>query len=131
MTLQLTDFDISAERGFLSGFDPDQITLPDALQPMMEATAAMLRESLDAFVRADPGMAREVMDKDDVVDDFNRVIIDQMVERMKADSNLVDDALLFLSASKNLERIADHATNIAEDVVYMVEGDIIRHQSSL
>ena len=104
--------------------------VPEALQPMMEATAGMLRESLDAFVKADAGMARAVMAKDDTVDNYNREIIERMVEQMKADSNLVDDALLFLSASKNLERIADHATNIAEDVVYMVEGDIVRHQGS-
>ena len=104
--------------------------VPAVLQPMMEATAGMLRDSLDAFVKSDPKLARAVMAKDDVVDSFNRQIIEQMVEQMKEDSRLVDDALLFLSASKNLERIADHATNIAEDVVYLVEGNIVRHQSS-
>ncbi len=101
--------------------------VPKSLQPMMEATAAMLRESLDAFVKGDATLARKVLADDDVVDGINREIIGLMVERMKSDSSQVDDALLILSASKNLERIADHATNIAEDVVYMVEGDIIRH----
>lgn len=101
--------------------------VPSSLQPMMEATAGMLRQSLDAFVKADVALARQVLATDDQVDDINRSIIGEMVERMKADSNQVDDALLILSASKNLERIADHATNIAEDVVYMVEGEIIRH----
>jgi phosphate transport system protein len=101
--------------------------VPEALRPMTEATAGMLRESLDAFVRADTRLARRVLAEDQVVDDFNRQIIVEMVERMKADSEQVDDALLILSASKNLERIADHATNIAEDVIFLVEGAVVRH----
>lgn len=104
--------------------------VPGHLAPMMEATAAMLREALDAFVKADADMARHVLASDDIVDNFNREIIELMVEQMKEDSEQVDDALLILSASKNLERIADHATNIAEDVVYMVEGEIIRHMGA-
>lgn len=101
--------------------------VPDQLHPMTEAAATMLRESLDAFVGADADLARKVLAADDRVDSFNREIIASMVERMKSESSQVDDAILVLSASKNLERIADHATNIAEDVVYMVEGEIIRH----
>jgi phosphate transport system protein len=54
-----------------------------------------------------------------------------MVERMESSSGQVADALLIVSCSKNLERIADHATNIAEDVVYMVQGEIIRHRPDL
>ena len=100
------------------------------LQPMMERTAAMLRTALDAFVKGDVQLAMSVRQEDNVVDDANRQIIKQMVEHMKTASDQVDDALLILSASKNLERIADHATNIAEDVIYMVEGEIVRHQSS-
>ena len=68
--------------------------------------------------------------EDNLVDEANRKIIGMMVEHMKTASDQVDDALLILSASKNLERIADHATNIAEDVIYMVEGEIVRHQAS-
>lgn len=105
-------------------------SVPKGLQPMMERTAAMLRTALDAFVKGDVQLAMSVRQEDNVVDDANRQIIKQMVEHMKTASDQVDDALLILSASKNLERIADHATNIAEDVIYMVEGEIVRHQSS-
>ena len=105
-------------------------SVPKGLQPMMERTAAMLRTALDAFVKGDVQLAMSVRQEDYVVDDANRQIIKQMVEHMKTASDQVDDALLILSASKNLERIADHATNIAEDVIYMVEGEIVRHQSS-
>lgn len=104
--------------------------VPEGLHPMTETTIRMLRDSLDAFVHADTELARQVLTADNSVDDGNRQIIGEMAERMKSDREQVDDALLILSASKNLERIADHATNIAEDVVYMVEGDIIRHQGS-
>ena len=97
---------------------------------MTEKSAGMLRMVLDAFVRADVRLAHHVLAEDNDVDDMNRVIIRGMVERMKTASDQVDDALLILSASKNLERIADHATNIAEDVVYMVDGEIIRHRGT-
>lgn len=104
--------------------------VPGELQPMMERTAGMLRTALDAFVKSDVGLAAQVRHEDSVVDDANRQIISLMVEHMKTASDQVDDALLILSASKNLERIADHATNIAEDVIYMVEGEIVRHQGA-
>jgi len=104
--------------------------VPEDLRPMTETTAGMLRMSLDAFIRADVRLARRVLEEDEIVDDANRRIIREMVTQMKSSPEQVDDALLILSASKNLERIADHATNIAEDVVYMVEGDIIRHRGA-
>lgn len=104
--------------------------LPKELQPMTEKTAGMLRSALDAFVRADVRLAHHVLAEDQEVDEMNRTIIRGMVDHMKKASDQVDDALLILSASKNLERIADHATNIAEDVVYMVDGEIIRHRAA-
>ncbi|MFT4542064.1 MAG: phosphate transport system protein [Planctomycetota bacterium] len=104
--------------------------LPKDLAPMTEATTGMLRKALDSFVKSDVELARRVLVEDNVVDDYNRDIIASMVKRMHKDPAHIDNALLFLSASKNLERIADHATNIAEDVIYMVEGDIVRHLGS-
>ena len=101
---------------------------PDELWPMMETAAAMLRDSLDAFVRQSVPLATKVRADDERVDVANRRNIHTMLEVMKQDASFVEDALLFLSASKNLERIADHATNIAEDVIYMVVGDIVRHE---
>lgn len=101
--------------------------VPASLKPMMESTVQMVRQSLDAFVKTDPALARVVMEQDNEVDDYNRANFEELVGRMKQDPRVVEDALLLLSASKSLERIADHATNIAEDVVYMVEGEIVRH----
>ena len=90
----------------------------------------MLRTSIDAFVRADTAAARGVMAEDDVVDRDNRLVIERLLVRMRESPDKIDRALELISVSKNIERIADHATNIAEDVIYLVEGDIVRHQPS-
>lgn len=102
---------------------------PPSLRPMMEDTVGMLREALDSFVRGDVELARQVLAEDDAVDRFNREIIEELIGRMERDPGIVDPALRILSVSKHLERMADHATNIAEDVIYMVEGSIIRHHA--
>ena len=106
------------------------IATPHSLRPMMEDTLRMVRESLDAFVRGDAELARHVLAEDQEVDGLNRQIIEELVKDMESDPKVVDSALRMLNVSRHLERIADHATNIAEDVVYMVEGEIIRHAAA-
>ena len=98
------------------------------LQRMTDVTIAMVRQSLDAFVNLDPRLARVVCRLDDEVDKFNSEIIDELIEVMQKSPELVEPGLSMFSAVRHLERIADHATNIAEDVVYLVEGEIIRHR---
>jgi phosphate transport system protein len=89
----------------------------------------MLRQSIDAFVRGDAQLARRILDEDAQVDRANRLIIQELLESMHRDPACINQAVELISVSKNLERIGDHATNIAEDVVYLVEGDIIRHRA--
>jgi phosphate transport system protein len=101
--------------------------VPPEMRQMMEAAMVMLREALDAFVSGDVEAAQLVCEKDDSIDDLHRRIARQVVGQMEANSEAVESGMLIWSVSKALERIADHATNIAEDVVYMVEGSIIRH----
>ena len=105
------------------------IQIPVKLGEMAELALDMLRLSLDAFVSKDAHLARQVCARDDIVDILNREIIDDLIQLMKQSPDLVDPALQLFSASRRVERVADHATNIAEDVVYLVEGDIIRHQA--
>jgi phosphate transport system protein len=105
------------------------IPVPDKLSHMAQVALDMLRLSLDAFVAQDSRLAREVCGKDDLVDALNREIIDDLLEMMKRSADLVEPALQMFSASRHVERVADHATNIAEDVVYLVEGEIIRHRA--
>jgi phosphate transport system protein len=88
----------------------------------------MVRQSLDAFVNLDARLARTVCRLDDEVDRYNNDIIDEIIATMRQAPEMVEPGLSFFSATRHLERIADHATNIAEDVVYLVEGEIIRHR---
>jgi phosphate transport system protein len=90
---------------------------------------AMVRESLDAFVGRDAALANSVCNEDDEVDALYRRLFAELVELMRSDNTNVPRALHLLLVSRNLERIADHATNIAEDVVYYVEGRDIRHMT--
>ena len=105
-----------------------EIPMPTKLQRMTDLTTSMVRQSLDAFVNLDAGLARRVCRLDDEVDRFNREIIDELLRAMQAAPEMVEPGMSLFSATRHLERIADHATNIAEDVVYLVEGEIIRHR---
>jgi phosphate transport system protein len=104
------------------------ISMPTKLQKMTDLTTSMVRQSLDAFVHLDARLARMVCRLDDEVDRYNAEIIEELIGMMKKSPEMVEPGLSFFSATRHLERIADHATNIAEDVVYMVEGEIIRHR---
>jgi phosphate transport system protein len=75
----------------------------------------------------DAQLARNVCEMDDEVDDINRQMYVEMQEVMKKDPSTVERAISILSVSRHLERIADLATNIAEDVIFLVEGEIVRH----
>ena len=109
----------------------ESIPAPARFREMMETTTRMLRDAIDAFVRGEAAAARLICERDDEVDGANRLIIGQMLDTMHQDPSTIDQAMQIISVSKNLERIADHATNIAEDVVYLVEGAIIRHRHGI
>ena len=102
--------------------------IPDELPLMAKQASKMVRMALDSFVEGDVELAKKVIQMDAVVDEANLAVIDELQGLMKQDSNLVESALHCFSASRHLERIADHAENIAEDVIYFVDGEIIRHR---
>ena len=97
------------------------------LPRMAEHARRMVRQALDAFVNRDAQFARNVCRDDDVVDDLNEQIFRELVSFMLEDPHTITRAIRVSFISKYIERIADHATNIAELVVYLVEGKIIRH----
>src|SRR5262245_43999170 len=107
---------------------PPFMPIPEKLQRMTDLTTHMVRQCLDAFVNLDTVQAQAVMRMDDEVDRYNVEIIQEIVQAMKASPALTDAGLSMFSAVRHLERIADHATNIAEDVVYLVDGEIVRHR---
>ena len=95
---------------------------------MAQLSQDMVRQSLDAFVRRDPELARSVIDADDAVDSLRDQVLRELLTYMMADPATIPRALALILVSRNLERIADHATNIAEDVIYIVRGEDVRER---
>ena len=97
------------------------------LHRMAELAQKMTRDSLDAFVRRDAALARAVLAQDDEVDLLKDQSFRVLLTYMMADPGTIERALGLILVARNLERIADHATNIAEDVIFVVEGKDVRH----
>jgi phosphate transport system protein len=95
---------------------------------MAAKAQTMVKQSLDALVNADTTLARQVRIEDDEVDQARQKIRDQIMGAIRRHPDRVEYLLKYNSVSKHLERLADMATNVAEDVIYMVEGEIVRHQ---
>jgi phosphate transport system protein len=95
---------------------------------MAQLAQEMVRKSLDAFVRRDAELARAVIDSDDAVDSLRDQVFRELLTYMMADTATIPRALALILVSRNLERIADHATNIAEDVIYIVRGEDVRER---
>jgi phosphate transport system protein len=100
------------------------------LPRMSELAEGMVRDSLNAIVRGDIEIARSVLIRDDQVDNLRDQIFRELLSYMMGDSSVIFQAFELILVAKNLERVADHATNIAEDVIYMVEGHDVRHAAA-
>ncbi|MDO9289492.1 MAG: phosphate signaling complex protein PhoU [Thermodesulfovibrionales bacterium] len=96
---------------------------------MAEIAQKMVKDALDAFVKRDSALALDVLTRDDLVDHLNYQVFNELLLFMIQDPKTISRAVKITYISKYLERIADHATNIAEMVVYLVEGKIIRHMA--
>lgn len=97
------------------------------LPKMAEEVRFMVRESLDAFINNDIKLAEDVLGRDDAVDEKKDQILTEMKALMRQKPELIDAGFELILLARNLERIADHATNIAEDVIFAVSGKDIRH----
>jgi phosphate transport system protein len=105
--------------------------LPVDIPRMATLSAEMVRKSLQSFIEGDAAMARAVLNMDDAVDAMNKAAYKALTKVMEEESYLAPQALNALMISRALERVADHATNIAEDVIFWVEGDDVRHHKSV
>ena len=105
------------------------IAFPEQIPTMADSTRTMLRESLNALIHVDTALARKVIRDDELVDDMHKNIYAVVQDRMREVPDEIDAQVQLLSVSRYLERIADLATNIAEDVIFMVDGDVVRHRS--
>lgn len=105
--------------------------LPVDIPRMASLAAEMVRKSLQSFIEADPEVARSVLTMDDAVDAMNRAAYKALTRVMEEQSHIAPQALNALMICRALERVADHATNIAEDVIFWVQGADVRHSRSL
>src|SRR5258708_6739170 len=119
---------IAKRAAFIAKADP--VDVPIDFRTMAMQAQHMVKQSLDALVNADANLARQVRIEDDVVDDSRQRIRQQVLQGIRRSPEKTEYLLKFNSVSKHLERLADMATNVAEDVIYMVEGEIVRHQAN-
>ena len=110
----------------LEGAGP--VDLPPEIRTMAMQAEEMVRECLAAVIDADPVLARRIREQDDVVDQARQKVRKRILAGIKEHPENVEVLLRINSITKHIERIADMATNVAEDVIYMVEGDIVRHR---
>ena len=103
-------------------------TVPFDLPAMLRLAINMVKRSVDSLIELDAGLAKEVCRDDDEIDDCHRAAYAAVEEQIIRQPDAAGYFITLLGISRNLERIGDHATNIAEDVVYMVEGEIVRHR---
>ncbi len=107
------------------------VDLPVDIPRMASLSADMVRKALQAFIEADAELARGVLTMDDAVDSMNRAAYKALTKVMEEQSHLAPQALNALMICRSLERVADHATNIAEDVIFWVQGADVRHHKSI
>jgi phosphate transport system protein len=108
-----------------------QAVIPAQITQMMAEVRGMVRSVLDAFSRRDIDLSRKVLKQDDLIDDLKDSLIRDMKAKMKSGNDQIEIGLAFIMIAKNLERLADHATNIAEEVIYLATGTDIRHGHSV
>jgi phosphate transport system protein len=119
---------IAKRVAFIAKAEP--IDVPIDFRGMATQAQHMVKQSLDALVNADAQLARQVRIEDDGVDEARQRIRQQVLQGIRRSPEKTEYLLKLNSVSKHLERLADMATNVAEDVIYMVEGEIVRHQAS-
>jgi phosphate transport system protein len=111
--------------------DMPEAKMPEELLPMAEAVRSMVSRSLGALIFRNAEMATQVLESDDVVDQYRDQIFENLLQNMTQNVALVSPGMQFVLATRHLERIADHATNIAEDIIFWVRGLDVRHGRGL
>lgn len=107
--------------------DYPKVTVPSEIQLMMVDVRKMVRAVLDAFSRRDVEISHKVLEMDDRVDELKDQLVADMKRQMQSNPQQIEVSLSFIMIAKNLERMADHATNIAEEVIYLATGNDVRH----
>jgi phosphate transport system protein len=116
-----------AERTIALADEKERIVAPTHFPAMVAGVEEMLKKSLDALVNLDLRLAAQVCRMDDQIDKLHAQTYSLVKQEVRSHPDQLDSLLHYLTISRHLERIADLATNLAEDVIYMIEGDIVRH----
>jgi phosphate transport system protein len=128
---RIGDIAVNLAQRVVSLRDMPGAQVPEELAPMASAVRAMVSQSLGALIFRNVDMATKVLESDDLVDQYRDRIFEQLLQRMTQDTQVVSPGLQFILATRHLERIADHATNIAEDIIFWVRGLDVRHGRGL
>lgn len=124
---RMADSAVGIARRMLKLSQKTPVEVPENLKKMTECTISMAHDALTSFIDRDTVKAQDVCRRDDEVDDLHKVILKTLKRSMEKSPEMVSPSLDIFTITRRLERIADLATNIAEDVIYMVDGEIIRH----
>ncbi len=98
---------------------------------MGSVAKSMFKDAIDSFINRDANLAEQIGNKDNIVDDYNKNIFRFLIEKMKNQPELIEPAAHLMILSRHIERLADHSTNIAEDVIFMVNAEIVSHKHKL
>jgi phosphate transport system protein len=128
---RIGDLAVDAAERALVLIDQKPVLSPFDLVAMSTAVQQMLKQCLDAFVNLDMDLAVKVCTSDDAVDAVHSSMFQTVTRQLVSNPEHVEQLLTYLSISRCLERIADHSTNIAEDVIYLIKGNIVRHQDNV
>jgi phosphate transport system protein len=128
---RIGDLAVNLAQGAVSLCEMPGVRVPEELAPMAVAVRAMVSKSLGALIFRNVEMATQVLESDDVVDQYRDRIFENLLAGMTQQATFVSPGLQFILATRHLERIADHATNIAEDIIFWVRGLDVRHGRGL
>jgi phosphate transport system protein len=128
---RIGDLAVNLAQGAVSLREMPGARMPEELAPMALAVRAMVSKSLGALIFRNVEMATQVLESDDVVDQYRDRIFENLLASMTQQATLVSSGMQFILATRHLERIADHATNIAEDIIFWVRGLDVRHGRGL
>src|SRR5215467_1629400 len=127
--VRMGDLSVNIAQGAMSLMEAPVIKPMIDIPHVAGLVQSMVRKALDAFVTRDADLARSVLASDDAVDSLRTACYHELVSYMEQDPHNIQEALALLSITRNLERIADHSTNIAEDVMFLVKGVDVRHHA--
>ena len=128
---RIGDIAVNLAERVISLRDMPDAKIPEELAPMAEAVRSMVSRSLGALIFRNAEMATQVLESDDIVDQYRDRIFENVLQHMTQNVALVSPGMQFVLATRHLERIADHATNIAEDIIFWVRGLDVRHGRGL